>query len=81
MGNLEKLNEYPPAKVLSPVTCRITQIARAMHEAQVKAEEERSWRTTGEFSGLDRLEIENGQFVKWEKKHCCFQSRTIYAYS
>ena len=68
MGNLEKLNEYPPAKFLAPLHAEITQIARAMHEAQAKAEEEARLRTTGESVWTsDRLKIEMGNLLNGKK--------------
>lgn len=64
MGNLEKLNEYPPAKFLAPLHEEISQIARAMHEAQAQAEEEARLRSTGESVWTsDRLKIEMGNLL------------------
>lgn len=67
-GKSEKLNEYPPAKFLAPLHAEITQIARAMHEAQAKAEEEARLRTTGESVWTsDRLKIEMGNLLNGKK--------------
>ena len=64
MGNLEKLNEYPPAKFLAPLHAEISQIAKAMHEAQAQAEEEARLRSTGESIWTsDRLKIEMGNVL------------------
>ncbi len=59
MGDFERLKENPPARFLAPLHREISQIAKAMHIAEAKAEEEARLRSKGESVWTsERLKIE-----------------------
>lgn len=59
IGNLEELEQKPPAKFLAPLHREITNIAKAMHEAKASAEEEAKLRSKSEAIWTpERLKIE-----------------------
>lgn len=58
-GNVEQLNEKPPASFLAPLHKEIVNIAQAMYEAKAIAEEEARLRTSSEAVWTpERLKIE-----------------------
>ncbi len=67
-GNVEKLNEKPPARFLAPLHKEIVNIAQAMHEAKAIAEEEARLRTTSEAVWTpERLKIEMENLLQNKK--------------
>ncbi|MBS3913001.1 MAG: trehalose-6-phosphate synthase [Bacteroidetes bacterium] len=59
MGDVEELEQNPPAKFLAPLHKEITHIARAMNEAKAAAEEEAKLRSKSEAIWTpERLKIE-----------------------
>ena len=68
IGNLEQLNESPPAKFLAPLHKEIIHIAKAMHEAKATAEEEARLRTSGEAIWTpERLKVEMENLLQNKK--------------
>lgn len=77
-GNIEQLNQYPPAKFLAPLHKEIVHIAKAMHEAKAIAEEEAQLRTNAEAIWTpDRLIIEVGNLLQ-NKKMIVVSNREPY---
>ena len=67
-GNLELLNQNPPAKFLAPLHKEIVKIARAMHEARATAEEEARLRSSGRDAWTpERLKVEMGLLLENRK--------------
>ncbi|MBS3915611.1 MAG: trehalose-6-phosphate synthase [Bacteroidetes bacterium] len=65
MGDVEELEQNPPAKFLAPLHKEITQIARAMNEAKASAEEEAKLRSKSEAIWTpERLKIEMRNLIK-----------------
>ena len=78
IGNIEELKEQPPATFLAPLHKEIMQIARAMHEAQAKAEEEARLRTSGEAVWTpERLKVEMENILQ-NKKMIVVSNREPY---
>lgn len=78
VGNVEQLNESPPAKFLAPLHNEIIHIAKAMHEAKATAEEEARLRTSGEAIWTpERLKVEMENILQ-NKKMIVVSNREPY---
>jgi trehalose-6-phosphate synthase len=77
-GNIDHLQQNPPANFLAPLHNEIVNIAKAMHEAKAKAEEEAKLRTSGIDAWTpERLKIEMGILLQ-NKKMVVVSNREPY---
>ncbi len=77
-GNIEQLDQYPPAQFLAPLHKEIVHIAKAMHEAKAVAEEEAKLRSNAEAIWTpERLKIEVGNILR-NKKMVVVSNREPY---
>jgi alpha,alpha-trehalose-phosphate synthase [UDP-forming] len=77
-GNLEHLEQQPPAMFLAPLHKEIVRIAKAMHEAKAIAKEEAELRTNAQSIWTpERLKVEVGNLLK-NKKMVVVSNREPY---
>ncbi|MFN8164805.1 MAG: trehalose-6-phosphate synthase [Bacteroidia bacterium] len=78
IGNLDELKGKPPARFLEPLHKEITNIAKAMYEAKLSAEEEARLRASGESAWTpERLKVEMETLLQ-DKKLVVVSNREPY---